>query len=74
MRKASIVFLVTCLLWLAFLKAYTIVAAPVPANTINCNKSRPNIRVQSSEGKRYAIDVCSIADSASGEDFRTEIQ
>jgi hypothetical protein len=69
------VFLLTCLLWLGFLKTYTIFAKPVPANTIDCRKVSPHIRVHSSvDEKTYTIDVCAVADSAEGEDFRVEIK
>jgi len=48
------------------------VSATVPA-LINCTQHRPQIRVRSSnDNKIYTIDVCAVADSASGEDFRTE--
>lgn len=48
---------------------------PAPASRIaaNCSASRPMILVRSSaDSKLYLVDVCSVADSAEGEDFRTE--
>jgi hypothetical protein len=54
-------------MWLATARA----ATPTPA--INCNHNRPSFLVKSSaDGKTYRIDVCAVADSAEGEDFRTE--
>jgi hypothetical protein len=48
---------------------------PATASRIaaNCQTARPMILVRSSvDSKLYLVDVCSVADSASGEDFRTE--
>jgi hypothetical protein len=48
---------------------------PAPASRIaaNCQTVRPLILVRSSvDAKFYRIDVCAVADSSEGEDFRTE--
>ena len=48
--------------------------APAPRIAANCQTERPMILVRSSvDAKTYRIDVCAIADSAEGEDFRTEV-
>lgn len=50
---------------------------PAPASKIaaNCATSRPMIAVRSSvDTKLYQIDVCAVADSAEGTDFRVEIK
>lgn len=42
---------------------------PVP---IRCDRVRPMIRVRSSvDTQVYRVDICAVADSAEGEDFRT---
>ena len=48
-------------------------AAAKPA--IDCNKVQPKILTKSSvDGKTYLVDICSIVDSAAGEDFRTLVE
>jgi hypothetical protein len=58
-------------MWFATARA----AAPPTSSegAINCNQTRPSFMVRSSvDSKVYRIDVCAVADSAEGEDFRTE--
>jgi hypothetical protein len=46
---------------------------PAPKTAVNCATSRPMILVRgSADSKLYLVDVCSVTDSAEGEDFRTE--
>jgi hypothetical protein len=41
---------------------------------VDCAKQRPQVRVKSSaDSNFYDIDVCAVADSSYGEDFRHEI-
>jgi hypothetical protein len=48
--------------------------ATAPRIAVNCDHERPQIAVRSSvDNKLYRIDVYAVADSASGEDFRSEI-
>jgi hypothetical protein len=51
-----------------------LLAVPIsPPRPIDCNHSHPAFLVKSSvDSKTYRIDVCAVADSAEGEDFRTE--
>jgi hypothetical protein len=63
---------------LVFLAVFGLVlfakAAIPPPRPIVCSTMRPQILVKSSmDGKTYKVDVCSIAESAEGEDFRTEV-
>lgn len=47
-------------------------ASSVAPKPIDCAKVRPQIRVRGSvDGSIYSIDICAVADSAEGEDFRT---
>jgi hypothetical protein len=42
---------------------------------VDCAKKRPQVRVHSSsDGKFYDVDVCAVADSSEGEDFRSEVK
>ena len=62
----------------AFLSGWTEkgrAVAATPVRPIDCDKVQPQILVKSSfDGKLYKIDICAVATSAAGEDFRVEVR
>ncbi len=54
-------------------KAHSI--PPPPPRPIDCDKVQPQILVKSSfDEKLYKIDICAVATSAAGEDFRVAVK
>ena len=70
---AGIVLLL--IFWLTLSVAHIAGSMPPPRRIIDCNKVRPHTWVISSvDQKHYDVDVCGVADSAEGEDFRTVLE
>lgn len=70
---AGIILLLT--FWLTLSVAHIAGSMPPPQRVIDCNKTQPKIAAKSSvDSKTYLVDICSVVDSASGEDFRSEVK
>lgn len=76
--KRLLSMLVLASLWLVLRSARLIAVptpAPAPRIAVDCAQASPKFVVRSSvDRKIYAIDVCAVADSAEGEDFRQEMK
>jgi hypothetical protein len=67
--------LIVTMLYIAFVDPATLNPATVTKSYIDCAHSRPQIRVKSSNDNNfYDVDLCAVADSASGEDFRVLVK
>lgn len=63
------------LLWTAFYFRPVAASSKPTSVKYDCSRVNPQIYATSSvDHKTYRVDICSIVDSAEGEDFRTEVK